>query len=733
MENLAFYGTTENDCSGCGINLDTGHNFQSFSAFFYASDRFKSYMVEDAVSEAAKKKGNTLITYSHHTNLQGKESGSSGTGDIDLKEAIAKKETCQDKAQDALFGFGRATGAFSKDSPFKPSTIGGVLAGGENLLYVAAFWAGIFGSALQQFVIAPQLQDCVDVDEGYYTHIFAPSPEEKKSTESSEVLSTEKALSTAEQFSGQLIGMFKSDTNSYTSKAAKELDSQVQSFFDGASQQDIVQATVEIPGFSSGKLSGEQLFSFWYKGETSPLEYKTEGVKVIGSQDGNKFVIVDFNKGMVYVVDANGKILSTLTDNNIATASASTNTKIPAEEFGKRFTVVGLPDSSELLFEMNTEGDLTVKIPSVIDCLVAGIKYQSGIEAKSESPDSFNLTPIFGKVESIVTDSHPSIIAWPDDRRIVAEGTPRLIIEGEGAKARIHADRNTYLWNPDENMFVGLMKSIQFKNGVILYKPDTHELVIWLKRHELGQLSSEDVAGARLTPATSVNPDTNCPEPAVNLEVLPSDLTGTTAFKVNAFNEALQNVGPFTILETPTRRFIFYAALENGECKDHFRVINKETGEIYDSPIESMTVTPNGIDIKTEDGKDHTLAFDAKNGVPTVTYNNYPPETLTSAQGKNGSFWYDPETGIWNAENAQLLPLLEAFKNGALTQVGANGQVVTSPGNNIMNISTGASDAGLFNLPSWPEGMPEILLCIFSMTAAMYFLVYRKKKFTPAC
>ncbi|MEM0360467.1 MAG: hypothetical protein QXK06_03995 [Candidatus Diapherotrites archaeon] len=729
VENIAFYGTTQNECSGCGVSLDTSNNFQSFSAFFYASDRFKSYMIEDAVSEAAKKKGNTLITFAHHTNLQGKESGASTSGEINLKTAIAKKQTCQDKAQEALFGLGRATGAFSKDSVLKPSAIGGVLAFGESALYMTAFWAGIFGSVFQQVVVASQLQDCVDVDEGYYTHIFAPSKEEKKGTESSEALSTEKAMDMAEKFSGQLIGMFKSDTNSYTSKAAEALDRQVKDFFEGASQSDIVQATVEIPGFSSGKLSGEQLFSFWYKGETSPLEYKTEGIKKIASQDGNRFVIVDFNTGKVYVVDENGQLLQTITENELATRSASTNTRIPAEEFGKRFTLIGLPKSAELLFEMDTDGELTVKIPSVIECLLQGIKFQSGLDAKSDSATSFNLTPIFGKVETIVTDSHPSIMAWPEDKRIVAEGTPRLIMEGSEAKARIHADRNTYLWRPDQNMFVGLFKSIQFKNGVILYKPDTHELLVWLKRHELGQLSSDDVAGVKLKPATSRNPLTDCPEPAVNLEVLPSDKSSTTAFKVNAFNEALQNVGPFTILETPTRRFIFYSKLEpDGTCKDYFRVIDKQTGEIYDAPIESMTVTPDGIKIKTEDGKSHNLGIDAKNGIPMVTYNNYPPEPLTMAQGRNGSFWYDTEKNTWNAENAQLLPLLEAFKNGALTQVGANGQVVTTPGNNIMNISTGASDGGLFNLPSWPQELPAIVFSVFGITLAIHFLVYKRKK-----
>lgn len=731
VENLAFYGTTQQECDGCGISLDSGRNFQEFSTFFFsgANDRFKAYLVEDVVSEKAKKKGTTIITFSHHTNLEGKEKDVAGSGKIDLKEAIIKKETCNDKVAEATMGI------WPKNSKlWTPSALGGALAFSESVLYATAFWTGAFGSVLQQVVIAPRLQDCVDVEEGYYTHIFAPTKKEEKGNEEAPVLSTEKAMEMAEGFSEQLLGMFQSDTNSYTSKAAKELDEEVKGFFESTKQNDIVQATVEIPGFSSGKLSGEQLFSFWFKGETAPLEYRTEGIKQITSQDGNRSVIVDFKNGKVYVVDQNGNLLEELTDNNYATATASTNTRIPAEEFGKRFTLIGLPDSTELLFEMNVKGDLVVRVPEVIECFLNGIEFQSGISTNRENKNALNLTPAFGKVQAIVTDSHPAIRAWTGDKRIVAEGSPRLMIEGNDSMVKILADRNTYLWKPDSNQFVGLFKSIQLKNGVILYKPDTHELLVWLKRHELGQLSSDDVAGARFKPAVSIDPETNCPEPAVDLEVLPSEASGTTAFKVRAFNQALENVGPFTVLETPTRRFVFFSRYEpDGECtgieccKDYIRVINKETGEIYEAPIEEMIVTPDGIKIKDAEGREHNIGFDAKNGVPMITYNNYPPEPLTMAQGKNGSFWYDPERGIWNAENAQLLPLLEAFKNGSLTQVGPGGNVISRPGDNIMNIQAGVGEGGLFNLPSLPESAIELFFYILALVSLMYIAVYRRR------
>jgi len=738
VENIAFYGSTENDCAGCGVSMDSERNFQEYSAFFFTEQMFKSYMIEDLVTEEAKEKGTTLIMFSHHTDLEGKESSEAGTGKISLTEGIANNETCREAVVGSLpFGMGqKAMGAiFSKDNEvWKPHVYGGMLAFSESILYMTAFWAGGFGSLLQQISVAPKLQDCVDVDEGYYTHIYAPVKKEAQTEGDAQVISTDKAMNLAEGFSDQLLGMFQSDTNSYTSEAAKKLDDEVKAFFDSTEQNDIVQATVEMRGYSSGKLSGEQLFSFWFKGETSPLEYKDEGMKKINSADGNQSVIVDFETGKIYTMDANGNTVL-LTDNNNITRLSSTNTNIPAEEFAKRLTTIGLPMEGVLLFEMDSDGRMFVKVKEVIDCIREGIEFQTGIEASQSGGSSFDLSKAFGKVQSVVSDSHPSIRAWPNEDKIVAEGTPRTSIEGENSMVKIYADRNTYLWKPDQNRFVGLLKSIQFENGVIVYKPDTHELIVWLKRHELGQLGQDDVADARFVESHVINPETNCPEPAVNLEVLAGQST-TAAYKVNAFNEALQNVGPFTVLETPSRRFVFFSRYEEDGicsglscCQDYIRVIDKETGEIYEAPIDQIDIGPDGIKILDGNGKEHNIGLTAENGVPMITYNNYPPEPLTNAQGPNGAFWYDPERGVWTAENAQLLPLLEAFRNGSLTQVGANGNVSSVPGNNIVNtINTGSSDGGLLNLPSLPENPFVLFLFILALVFVNYTFVYRKRK-----
>ncbi|MCD6478650.1 MAG: hypothetical protein J7L44_02060, partial [Candidatus Diapherotrites archaeon] len=126
-----------------------------------------------------------------------------------------------------------------------------------------------------------------------------------------------------------------------------------------------------------------------------------------------------------------------------------------------------------------------------------------------------------------------------------------------------------------------------------------------------------------------------------------------------------------------------------------------------------------GIYIKDAKGNEHNIGLTAEDGRPMVVYNNYPPEPLVSAQGPNGSFWYDPEKGIWHAENAQLLPLLEAFRNGALTQAGPAGQIITRPGDNIMNIQAGLGP-GPFNLPSLPAEpfVLMIYLCSLVLTIA---------------
>ncbi|MEM4662983.1 MAG: hypothetical protein QXM75_03095 [Candidatus Diapherotrites archaeon] len=713
VENLAVYSTTPQDCTSCGITLRSGMDYRYYFSSFYSDTKLDSYILEDAVSEEAKKAGATIITFTHHTDLEGKEKGVSGSSRISLENAIKNKETCADAVEKATMGIAKYLGI---GSVFKPHTIGGALAFTESLGYALFGFGAVFGSLTQQLVIAPQLQDCVDVDGGYYTHIFVPAKEEKKSEAASQ-LSVEKAMDSIEAFVDSLTSMFKSDSNSYTARAANELDKRVKEFTSGSKQSNIVQANVHMQGPVTGVIQGEQLFSFWFKGESTPTSYKTEGQKVIAS-DNNQAIIVDFKNGRILLVDQNGNILEVITENDIPARMISTNTDIPAEEIPKRYTLVGLPDSNEPMFEMGIDSELIVLIPEISECIIQGIEYQTGLKYSQGNLKRLNLTDVFGRVLAITTDTH-TIKAIKEEKRIVAEGTPRIMVESEKAKVLILTNRETTMYN-DKNKYVGLFESIQFENGVILYKPDTHELIVWLKRNKQAELSGSDVGGLKASAAKVVDPDTNCPVPAVSLQAIPKESEGIGAYRVEQFNKALAAVGPFNVLETPTRRFIFFARYEPDGvckglecCKNYIRVINKETGEVYEAPIETFQVTPEGIYIKDAKGNEHKIGLTADDGKPMLIYNNYPPEILTSAQGPNGSFWYDPSTNKWYAENAQLLPLLEAFRAGALTQAGAGG-VVTKGGDNILNVS-GLGASGSFNLPSLPEDMLLLMLYLGSL------------------
>jgi len=140
---------------------------------------------------------------------------------------------------------------------------------------------------------------------------------------------------------------------------------------------------------------------------------------------------------------------------------------------------------------------------------------------------------------------------------------------------------------------------------------------------------------------------------------------------------------------------------------DYFKILDKETGETYESKIDSIKQTPTGVEIKTEDGKTHKLDFFAENGIPKIKYNDGPSETLLSAQGKNGSFYYDPDKGLWYAENGHLIPLLDAFRQqGITTQVNPDNTVSSKSGDNLLNVNIGEGQGtSPFNLPSLPENV----------------------------
>ncbi len=441
-------------------------------------------------------------------------------------------------------------------------------------------------------------------------------------------------------------------------------------------------------------------------------------------------LLVDFENGKIYLIDSEGNILEKIVDNNIATRLISTNTSIPAQEIPQRVTVIRLPDTNEKMFELTMDSELIVYNPDIASCIIQGVEYQTGTKFKDASMP-LNLTPVFGKALAITTDTH-AVKAVKAENKIIADGIPRVIAYGNDAKAVVLGNRSTYIVDRKTGrQNVGLFESVQFENGIIIYRPDTKELIIWLKRNKLVELPQEYVKGIAVKPNEFRDAETNCPVPAIDIEAIPSDEESIASAKVDAFNKALKYLGPFNILETPTRRYVFYAKYEpDGKCtgleccKTYFKIIDKKTGKtLYEAPIESFEVTPEGIRIRDAKGKEHWIKLVADNGVPMLIYNNEAPEPLISAQGPNGAFWYDPEKGRWYAENAQLLPLLEAFRNGALTQA-SQGTIVTKPGDNIMNIQAGFGNQGLA-LPSAPN--TETAIIAYAILFIASFLGLRRE------
>ncbi len=708
VENVALYLTSSEDCSDCTISV-AKPDALTISPAFHSGSPVEMFLVEDTVTEKAREKGSTLISFTRHMDLKGEISDDAERqGEINLRDGLVNKETCKDAVEELTYGY------FPENAD--PSTIGLALSLTESLGYVAFGWSGILLTALQQTLLAPKLNDCVDVHGGYYTHVFAPA---KSSAKDSSKLSTEAVSEQFDDFAGQVSSWFSDDENSYTNSQAEGLKKDVENFLNTNQKDKVVQGTVKTTGFAEGLSQAQELFMFWFKGEATPTEYRTEGQEVVTGTDGER-IVFDLETGQIYVLNEDGSIGEILVEEEVASRLVSDNLPAAAKEIPNKYTLASLPGHENPIFEMNTSSRTFVLDSDLLDCIQLGVEEQTGIGFASN-----DLTEVFGTTLSIVTDTHPSVKVVPGEDLIVADGTPRQLVRGPAVKAVVKGNRETVLLDLDETP-VGLMNSLQFENGSITFKPDSNQLIVWLKRNAKATISSEDVRDLRLNEESVINPENQCSENAFNLEALPIQGSDLAAAKVNAFNDSIEHLGPFQIFDTPTRRFVFYSDLENGVCTEKFKIINKETGEIeFDGPILPPVLTPDGLKITGEDGSEHNLDFSAPNGVPTITYNNFPPETISSAQGRNGAFWFDPETNSWYAENGQLIPLIEAFRNGSVTAAGPDGAVTATAGGNVLNIGQIGGQSGAFNLPSLPENIVMLLITITAMLSSI--MLVRKR------
>ncbi|MEM4630643.1 MAG: hypothetical protein QXU92_03500 [Candidatus Diapherotrites archaeon] len=720
VENLAIYTTSPNDCVGCNmvISSQTNNEFRPF--FFIENGGTNSYILEDTYSQKAREKGQTLIIFAGKTNLVGESGGKNGE-EINLAKALTdeKIKTCKEAIESLKFmgiSWGKLYNSLTPEFSKKDPAIGFFLGGLESVGYGFFFGAGIFSTAAIQLAIVPQLQDCVDTEEGYYAHYFVPVKEEKDEKTNTSQKSTEKVSKLVDSFRERLVESFESDTENPVSDAAKDLGKELEKFTKNARKNDLVQATLKTDGLTSGQLRSRELFYVWAgKGsQITPTKYKEDGSETLKGTNDQE-VKIDFEKGEIKAGD---KLLSSSPDH---TRLASTNLNIPATEIPHTITETCISDMSKNVFEITSSGSVKIINPEALECLRKGVFEQTGLTLQTDT-----LNDAFGKLESIVTSTHPNVKTLGD--KIIAEGTPRKVAEGKNEKVIVLPDFEVELSKSnDGEKRIGKLQSLQFANGVIVMKPNGC-FITWLKHHEKGILNKEDIKGIQTNLSRELNNETLCEEPAVNFKLIPDSASDLKASNVENFNKSLEKLGPFKVFETPTKRYIISSILTpEGKCQDHLRIIDKETGKITDY-FGEITQTPNGLKIRTEDGKEHELKFSEKEGAPLIQLDNEKPELLTAAQGKNGSFYYDPEKGLWFAENAQLLPLIEAFREGLSARVSPTGEVTATAQGNVLNLDLGKKDNDIFNLPTLPEQKVAILL-LFSVLVISFIMLQSKANY----
>lgn len=703
VENIAFYSHNEN-CSGCSA----GFNFigNNLVVTIEAPSKIGAYIVEATPAEIAEQKGSTLIAYTHRSNLRGQDGKVPG-GEINLVAARNEGTTCEDALRKSLIGFVLP----------KSSTAGLVIGAYESMFYLMGIGPGIIASVFMQLLVTSELQDCVDDKEGYYIHFYDPPSQRRAQTSSKEVISSQNITDSFANMSDNL-KQAASEGNAVAS-ALDEISTEFQNFASNAKRDNLLQARIDMLPPNRGSIAGREVFYIWYKGNQMPTGLKTEGTQVI--TDGNDSVTINYQEGSAYINDE--KIID---DKKEIIGMSVNDTRTPATMIPKTISTASAPNTDEIVFELTSAKEVYVRQQQVLDCIRAAIEAQSGITYSGNE-----ISQVFGDLIEMSTTNYEKVSVSGGE--IHLEGSsPRA--KG-GALSRFIVDG---FWNArlsmDANRHVdaGKFKGMAFENGSIVVNKENNELVIWLRHHQNAILTNREVSGLNVKKATIENED-ECQVPAIELEAMGFAGDEIGMQKVENFNKSMDHLGPFNQFTTDSKIYLFYSIRdpETGECVDYFRVIDKETGRIItDSEIVGGIIQDQDgkLSFRTADGKNHTLDFSAEGGIPKVSYNNAPPETLRTAQGPGGSFWYDPNSGRWYPENSIQIPLGDSFKNdGSWSRVGDDGKVTTT-GGNPMTFNIGPQGGEGFNIPSLPESIAMQLIFIVAFLGAIFYITKVKKK-----
>ena len=692
-----------------------------------------NYILENTTEKNYTKHGQTLISFSHHTDYDGTFSNQSTERAINLLDARTNEETCVQKIE-LLDVAGMPIGGIVPKS-MRNHRFAGALVAQQHLAYLVFPGAGYFSSFVapavasdipQMFLVMPQLHHCVDDQEGTYAHFFVSSLEAERVTKDSKNKVGE-AIKEGVTKAEDAISKITAGTE--LEKGVKFGAGQVKEFAEQKLQENpIVQSTYRTSGQTDTTVKG-QLFFFEMgpKTKCNAIGYNDKGVENLVDKDTNITLTIDKDKGEMTVIDANGNLKTIIgQENKDFVRLIGTNLGIPAKVVPRSLSYIPVPGDTDALFEIDAYGNFYVKNSAFLDCLRAGYEAQTGLTIPSGVT---NLADYLGlvKLGNIV---HPTTnyLIKPQNTQIMADGVPRLITNGQGAKVSILGNRITKIGPVDSReLTIGQNVAIQFERGQLVYVEEKKAYIMWVETTTVTHGNDIDKLKTELANEKATNGCDDTDEIGLNFNVTPDKDNDQAKANTDKLNKALEKVGPFQMFDTATKTFIFYVS-EPPECEQRLKIIDKITGEVTDTKINSVQQTPTGLLVKTDDGKSHDLSFNAEEGVPTLTYNG-DKETLLSAQGKEGAFWYDPETGNWYTTNGNLIPFNDKFKEGITFAVNPNGQVTGTPGNNVFNIGSGSGGAssGGFNIPVAPENKLLFIMYISIILLGFMFIYSRKK------
>ncbi len=694
------YTNSVSNCSNCSIVRKIVNGAGQINNF--SKNDTDNYILEypNAITDA--KKGRSLALYSHHTNIAFTAKGNNEkiNDTIDLEQAILNKTTCVDKINESVIAQIPLIGAYFKDNESRIGLATGIL---ENVGFYLptkflSSWAGFLGGVATTGILDTRVRElyegCVDTEEGYYINYTHKFEKEKNDNPLSGLIGKGKDAIKSEDVSQNL------------DKLNSTMDDLKNSLFKVIENKDkeFMQIYFKTMGNTTSNYFSDQIFLTWLGPNSTcskvnidtPTKLEMSGKTITGEDVTYKLDGDTFTRNGNTILKS--QLLQFATTSNLFAGLEipQSVTFSPANSVGN-------------YFEMYSNGDFKILDFATKYCMLSGMKKQTGRDA-----EFLNYTGVLNKINLM-----DKTITLGNEFTILGGDTVR-----NSTKNSLIVDNNKHVINSKTKEDYGLFQSAEFEKGILYYRQSTDEFAIWIRI--ISKISGNNIDKFVASPTKVVNPDTNCEEPAIDLSITgnPNDVAALN--KANEFNDALEHAGPYQYFETDDKIIQFYSKLVEGQCKEYMRVIDKKTNKIIsDEEITGIERTDTGIKVNTADGRSHTLEFSNENGKPILSFDGVK-SNLLFAQGRNGSFYFDPKTGEWYVGNSQILPLDDEFRElGSLERNGT-----TEPGNNpyssANNNSSGKSSTG-FSIPLF-EGYERIIFVVLSLFFVLTLVYFTQRR-----